>query len=183
MSGVIWHVTLSLDGFVSGPDHDVDWSSEQGEYGPFADEVMAATGAILAGRRWYDFVTARRDGVADLYGGAWKGPVYVLTHRPAHDPAATFLSGPIEDAVATAKAAAGGKAVGLIGADVARQAVEAGLVDEIVVHLAPILLGAGTRLYTGKRTALERTALHEAPQLTDLRFRPRPAPAATAPAS
>jgi dihydrofolate reductase len=95
----------------------------------------------VAGRRWYDLVKSRYDGVADLYGGAWKGPVFVLTHRPAEeDPAATFLSGPIGDAVDKARAAAGGKAVGLIGADTARQAVEAGLVDEIVVHLAPVLL-------------------------------------------
>jgi dihydrofolate reductase len=138
----------------------------------------------VAGRRWYDLVKRRYDGVADLYGGAWKGPVFVLTHRPAEeDPAATFLSGPIGDAVDQARAAAGGKAVGLIGADTARQAIEAGLVDEIVVHLAPVLLGAGTRFYAGPRVQLERVGLHEAPQPTDLRFRPRPAPAATARAS
>jgi riboflavin biosynthesis pyrimidine reductase len=76
--------------------------------------------------------------------------------------------------VATAQAAAGDKDVGIFGASLSRQCLEAGLLDEIVIHLAPVLLGGGVALYgTGgdARVELERISVGEAEQLTDLRFR------------
>jgi dihydrofolate reductase len=106
--------------------------------------------------------------------------VLVLTHRPqdaSPDPEIRFVSGPIEDAVATAREAAGGAGrVGIFGAGVARQCIDADLLDEVVVHIAPVLLGDGVRLYGGsgaRMVALERTALAESGQVTDLRFRVR----------
>jgi RibD C-terminal domain len=77
-------------------------------------------------------------------------------------------------AVATAQAAAGGKDVGIFGASLSRQCLQAGLLDEIVIHLAPVLLGDGIRLFGGegdRRVNLERISLGEADQLTDLRLR------------
>jgi dihydrofolate reductase len=76
--------------------------------------------------------------------------------------------------VATAQAAAGGKDVGIFGASLSRQCLQAGLLDEIVIHLAPVLLGDGIRLFGGegdRRVNLERISLGEADQLTDLRLR------------
>jgi dihydrofolate reductase len=174
---VLWHVTMSLDGFIAGPDHEMEWAFGAGEPSAIADEVMNATGAILAGRSWYDVATARYNGRAGIYGGAWTGPVFVLTHHPPdapEDAEFVFLSDGVADAVATARAAAGGKNVEIFGADVARQCLEEGLVDEIVVHIAPLLLGDGIRLYGGpgfRRIALERTESGEAGHLTSHRFR------------
>ena len=138
---------------------------------------MEATGAILAGRRWYDVATSKYDGVRGIYGGAWTGPVFVITHRPsdaADDPTVTFLSDGVRSAVATAREAAEDKAVGIFGANTAQQCLRAGLLDEIVVHLAPVLLGDGVRLYGGPGMGpieLERTAVADSGQVTDLRFR------------
>ena len=174
---VLWHITMSLDGFIAGPDDEMDWVFEYDAPSPIADDVMNATGAILAGRRWYDVATSKYGGRAGIYGGAWKGPVFVLTHRPPdapEDPGIGFLSDGIENAVATARRAAEAKSVGIFGATTARQCLEADLLDEIVVHVAPVLLGDGVRLYGGPgygRIDLDRVAVAASGQLTDLRFR------------
>jgi dihydrofolate reductase len=108
----------------------------------------------------------------------------LLTHRPPEhstDRRITFTSGLIEDAVAAAQAAAGDKDVGIFGASVSGQCLQAGLLDEIVLHVAPVLLGDGVRLFGGDgagRIELERISVGSEEQLTDLRFRilrPRPA--------
>lgn len=86
----------------------------------------------------------------------------------------TFVSDGIANAVATARAAAGGKRVGIFGANVARQTIEAGLLDEIVIHVAPVLLGDGIRLYGGPGAGLvnlNRTVVGESGDVVDLRFR------------
>jgi dihydrofolate reductase len=175
MSNVIWHVTMSVDGFIAGPGDSMDWAFAAGGANAIADDVREKTGAIVAGRRWYDVATSKYGGTGGIYGGAWSGPVFVLTHRPApDDPSVTFLSDGIRSAVATAREAAGGESVGIFGANVARQTIEAGLLDEIVIHLAPVLLGDGVRLYGGRgagRVNLERTAVAESGQVVDLRFR------------
>jgi dihydrofolate reductase len=139
---------------------------------------METTGAILAGRRWYDVATAKYDGRQGIYGGTWDGPVFVLTHRPPdapEDPGITFLQTDVEEAVATAKEAAGDKNLEIFGANLAAQTLGAGLIDEIVVHVAPVLLGGGVRLYgtlpDHRRVELERTELDESGQQTSLRFR------------
>ena len=172
----VWHVTMSLDGFIAGPGDSMDWMSRESGGSPMADEVREATGAILAGRRWYDVATAKYDGRAGIYGGAWTGPVLVLTHHPPADPGdplLSFVTGPLDDALAAARGAAGGRAVEIFGADVARQCLAAGLLDEIVVHVAPVLVGDGVRFHGpgGQRVALERTELAAPGPHTDLRFR------------
>jgi dihydrofolate reductase len=177
MSKVTWHITMSLDGFIAGPDDEMEWAFAHGdEPNPIADRVMTSTGAILAGRRWHDVAMRRYDGVAGIYGGAWSGPVFVLTHRPEERPGegVTFLSGGVEDAVATARAAAGGRDIEIFGANLAAQCIEAGLLDEVVVHVAPVLLGDGVRLYGApgaNRVTLERIELASSGQLTSMRFR------------
>jgi dihydrofolate reductase len=189
VSSVIWHVTMSLDGFIAGPDDGMDWAfgqwtEDSGEHdeptvdlSSIADEIMRTTGAILAGRRWYDVATSRFRGVDGIYGGVWTGPVFVLTHRlpeGEHHPAVTFVSD-LAEAVAAARDAAGGKNVVLFGASIPRQCLHARLVDEIVIHLAPVLLGDGVRLYEApgsQPVPLTRTTMAESGQITDLRFRP-----------
>jgi dihydrofolate reductase len=181
--GTICHHTVSLDGFIAGPDDAMDWAFDYGEATSLADETMHRIGAILAGRRWYELAKERWAGVDGIYGGAYDGPVFVLTHRPpdaSPDPRINFVSGPIEEAVAAAQAAAGEGDVGIFGASLSQQCLQAGLLDEIVLHVAPVLLGGGVRLFGSEgagRIEVERLSLGEAEQLTDLRFRvvePRP---------
>jgi dihydrofolate reductase len=179
MRTTTWHITMSLDGYIAGPDDAMDWAFSAGGPNPIAEEVKDNTGAILAGRRWYDVASRKYDGVRGIYGGAWTGPVFVITHRLSDapdDPTVTFLSGDVRSAVATAREAAGDRGVGIFGANTARQCLDAGLLDEIVIHLAPVLLGDGVRLYGGpgmRSVELERTAVAESGQVTDLRFRVR----------
>lgn len=182
---VLWHVTMSLDGFIAGPADVMNsirrYSGSRAVFGIKAimGEIMRTTGAVLAGRRSYDVGRANGQGgeFSAIYGGAWTGPQFVLTHRapgPPEDPAITFLSGDIKRAVAAARHAAKGKNVVVIGANVAQQCIEAGLVDEILVHLAPVLLGDGVRLYGGPWTLpidLKTTSITRSGPLTNLRFR------------
>ena len=82
---ILLHVAMSLDGFIAGPAGDMSWTSgaEYDTSSPLADEVASATGGILAGRGWYDVASADEGGaVAGIYGGAWSGPVVVVTHDP-----------------------------------------------------------------------------------------------------
>src|SRR5690606_29930802 len=87
--------SMSLDGFIAGPDDAMDWVFEYVTAGDAADDVMASTGAMLGGRRGYD--VARRDSgkpSGEAFGGAWSGTGLVLTHRPPEDdPDTVFLSG------------------------------------------------------------------------------------------
>jgi dihydrofolate reductase len=140
------------------------------------DAIVSSTGAIVMGRRTYEVEDRDRPGI---HGGMWTGPLFVVTHEPpATVPdwmTGTFVDG-LEDAVAKAKAAAEDRKVGLLGAGVARQCLDAGLLDEIVV---PVLLGDGVRMFArsgGRRIRLEKTTVAESGQLTDLRFRVLKAP-------
>ncbi len=136
---VVVNRAMSLDGFIAGPGHAMDWV-----FGYLAPdefpEIMTATGAMLAGRRTYE--VGQRDAGAgkasgEAYGGAWSGPQFVLTHQPPdnpQDPAVTFLSGDIEAAVATARKAAGSKNVEILGADVARPVLKGNLRPSPQLH-------------------------------------------------
>ncbi len=174
MGKVIWHVTMSLDGFIAGCDDAMDWAYGAGPNETAAD-VIRTTGALVVGRRTYEVEDRDRGG---FYGGAWTGPFFVLTHdAPDAVPewmTGTFVEDGLEDAVARAKAAAGGKNVVVFGADVARQCIDRALLDEIVVHLAPVLLGDGVRFYGSpgaERVDLERIGGDRSGPMTDLRFR------------
>jgi dihydrofolate reductase len=174
MSKVLWHITMSLDGFIAPRDYSTGWMFEYGSAGPMGREVMERTGAILAGRRGFDLGIRAGAGPRAIYGGAWQGPMFVLTHRPGETAGGVmFLSGSIQEAVATARDAAGGKDVGVFGADLAGQCITAGLVDEIFVHLVPVLLGDGVRLFSGSGSTpvkLRKTRCDDAGQITNLGF-------------
>jgi dihydrofolate reductase len=139
---------------------------------------MESIGAVLGGRRWHDVAMARYHGRRGIYGGAWNGPVLVLTHEPPADPPDPeigFVTGTIEDAVRAGLAAAAPKNLVVFGADIARQCIAAGLLDEIAIHIAPVLLGAGVPLFRDEDGAsplrLERVAADTRDQVTDLRYR------------
>jgi RimJ/RimL family protein N-acetyltransferase/dihydrofolate reductase len=174
---VVWSATMSLDGFIAGPGDAMDWVFAYPGPNPVVDEIIRTTGAVLAGRRSYDVGRrSERPETREAFGGAWTGPQFVLTHRPHQaDPANIFLTGDIREAVGVAlAAAAAGKNLNIIGADVARQCIAAGLIDEIVILLAPVLLGDGVRLFAGqgeKPIELETMSVTRSGQVTNLRFR------------
>jgi dihydrofolate reductase len=151
MGKVLWHTMMSLDGFIAGPNDDMSWAfGLDAGSGETVDRVVASTGALLVGRRTQDVEDRLQPG---FYGGAYRGPFFVLRHDPPPDPPVVkgvtgrFLDVGIEAAVATAKEAAGDGDVVVLGANIARQCLEKGLLDEIIVHVAPVLLGDGVRLF------------------------------------
>jgi len=169
---VVVNRAMSLDGFIAGPDNAMDWIMEYATEFAFP-EVMQATGAMLVGRGTYE--VGKRMSVGDAaYDG---GPVFVLTHRPPDepDPGATFLTGDLGEAVATARAAAGGKNLEILGADLASQCLRRGLVDEVLVYVLPVLLGDGVRFATPGlgRIDLEPFGNSQSGPVTMLRFRVR----------
>jgi dihydrofolate reductase len=189
MSKVISGISMSLDGFVTGPN--VSREQQLGDGGqvlhqwlhepdPLDSELLAEMGAnvgsILMGRLSYDL--AEGDGGWGDGGPAGPAPCFVLTHNaPAPETVRapsvfTFVTDGIHSAVEQAKAAAGDKVVGVHGASAAQQCLAAGLMDEIQISLAPVLLGSGTRLFEhlGGQFQLERTNVINSSNATHLRF-------------
>jgi dihydrofolate reductase len=177
MSKVLAGITMSVDGFITGPDDGPGcglgvggerlhywvfggpWSYDSpgrgepaGEDKAWLEETLGANGAVIAGRGTYE--------AAGHWGGKnpWGIPCFVVTHRPADQPAGDdfVFAGSLAEATDRAKAAAGGKHVHLMGGAVLiRQALAAGLVDELTVIIAPLTLGAGKRLFDGFSESLE----------------------------
>ncbi len=178
---VVVNRCMSLDGFIAAAGHVMDWGDGR-QLADFVDpddfhEIAAATGAMLVGRRTADVgarMEAEKPGSVDY---PFTGPVFVLTHRPPESPTRgiTYLSGDIGEAVATARSAAGGKDVEVLGADVAAQCLQAGLLDEILVYVLPVLLGDGIPLSPPSlpRIDLEPLSTTRSRSASILRFRVR----------
>jgi dihydrofolate reductase len=172
---VFIHFTMSLDGFIADPEGRLDWAFRfAGLSAAAVRRITDSIGAVLAGRHGYDLGMMRGD--QKVYGGSWSGPQFVLTHRPEDSPAEpsiTFLSCDVRDAVGTARAAAGGKDVVVMGASIARQCLAEGLIDEVLLHLVPIVLGDGIRLFAGplqQPITLRPVSVSQSGDVTDLRF-------------
>ncbi len=162
MRKVLVYVAMSLDGYVAGPDvshdHPMGVGGERlhewmfGAHADPADQALteavhAGTGAVVLGRRTFDV------GLRHWEDVPYPVPSFVVTHEtrpdlPQSSGTFAFVSG-VEAAVERAKAVAGDRAVTLMGADVQRQALAAGVVDEVLVSLVPVLLGAGAKLFDG----------------------------------
>jgi len=199
---VAYDVSVSLDGFTTGPGDDVgrplgegierphqwlydlaSWRERHGQAGgetgqdaEVLEESFENTGAVLMGRRMFDIAE-----------GPWGDnppfhmPVFVLTHGP-REPLAkeggtsfTFVNDGIESALEQARAAAGDKDISVAGgANVAQQYLKAGLLDEVQLHLVPILLGGGVRLFDdlgSEQVELEQTRVIDSPGVTHLKYR------------
>lgn len=157
---VLLDISVSLDGFVARPDDDVErlhrWALVDA-FTPtmrFSDELIevieeADAGAVIAGRRTFDLASG------------WAGkpamdvPYVILSHRPAPEEVTSgewtkfvFVSGGIEAAVDQARKFAEGRTVYVMGgAEIAQQCIKAGLLDELQLHVVPVLLGSGVRLF------------------------------------
>ncbi|ASN20228.1 dihydrofolate reductase family protein [Arthrobacter sp. YN] len=172
MGKVAWGFTCSIDGFIAGPGHDMSWLSDAEPLDNGTTERMAGEVAvIISGRDGYDAAKAQRDErdqmTAEAYGGAWSGTEIILTHRPeeiADDPTIIALNCNVMEAVRRAQEIAGDRDVQIISADIARQALELDLIDELQVFVAPVFLGDGTRIFDvpgGRRYDWELVQMYE----------------------
>ena len=201
MSGqVFFDITTSLDGFVAGPNDSLDeplgiggeklhewifglasWRKphglEGGEAGPdsdLLDEATTRSGAVIVGRRMFDLARGWGD------DPPFHKPVFVLTHRAGErlekkgGTTFTFVTDGIESALEQARAAAGDMDVAIGGgAETIQQYLSAGHVDEFQIHVAPMLLGGGVRLFeqAPAELGLELTRVTESPRVTHLKYR------------
>lgn len=190
MARVIAGITTSVDGYITGPNDgpakglgeggerlhswvfggrwtydDTERGAPTGEDAAWLAHALSRIGAVVGGRWTYE--------AAGHWGGAnpWGLPFFIVTHRPEEEPpsgAFTFVSG-VEPAVQRALEAANGKDVNIMGgADVIRQALEADLVDELTIIVAPVILGAGKRLFEGftRSIELEHLGVRQSPFAT-----------------
>ena len=197
MSKVIAGITTSVDGYIAGPDdgpgrglgeggerlhywvfggpwtYDAEPGGEAtGEDAEWLKEAMSRLGAVVGGRWTYE--------AADHWGdeNPWRLPFFIVTHRPDEEPeggAFTFVSG-VEEAVERAREAAGDKDVHIMGgAEIIRQALEDGIVDELTIIVAPVVLGGGKRLFEGFSSSLEleHLGVRQSPFATFIDYRVR----------
>lgn len=195
MAKVLAAITTSVDGYVAGPDDGPGkglgeggerlhywvfggpWTYEDGPGGEatgedaaWLGELRSRVGAVVGGRRTYE--------AAEAWGGEnpWPVPFFIVTHRPEEEPeggAFTFVGG-VREALERAAEAAGDKDVHVMGgAEVIRQALEEGLVDELTIIVAPVVLGGGKRLFEGftASLALEQLGVEQSPLATFLEYR------------
>jgi dihydrofolate reductase len=177
MAKLLYSATMSLDGFIAGPGGDMSWLTGHLGPNPAVEALIDEIGALLVGNRTFRGDDPHRgtEQEGKPFGGGWTGPQIVLTHKIPDSavPGVTFVDD-LERAVRQAKAAARGKYVNVLGASVAQQCLEAGMLDEIFVCIAPVLLGDGVRLFDrpgGTDVKLERLSLSHAPNATNLWMR------------
>ncbi len=162
MTQVIVHATVTVDGFLADPDGGVDWMfgrSSSPDDDAVVAKVLERIGAVVGGAN----KTQTIDDGEIPYGGTIMAPVYLMTHS-AHEPIErdgityTFVVEDIAHAVELAKQAAGDKWVSILGGSISRQCLRLGLVDELHLDIAPVLLGDGISLFAGlgQRIELER---------------------------
>jgi len=153
----------------------MDWMTDFTVRPGLIEEYVTSTGAVLGGRDGWDHaaVTDSRP-----YGGAWRGPLFVLTHHPEDTTPAEgvmFLSCDVADAARIALEAAQGKDLEVHSPSIGRQLLERGLIDEVDLHVAPVLLGDGIRLYDNPGGHPIRLSTPDGADLSaavNLRYRP-----------
>jgi dihydrofolate reductase len=166
-------IASSLDGFIAGPDDDLSWLPQPSDEQDFGfGAFMAEIGALLMGRRTFDVIM----GMSGEWWPYGDRPVLVATHRPLPSAPAEVraVSGSITGVIAAAREAAGDRDVYIDGGALIRQALDAELIDEMVVTVIPMILGAGLPLFAGaqRRHALELVEHTEFPGgLISLRYR------------
>jgi dihydrofolate reductase len=189
MRKVAGEISMSLDGFVTGPNvragnglgdggerlHDWRFDAKTATDAAIVDEIYASTGAVVLGKRMFDVGF-------EPWGDPppFRMPVFVVTHAeraplPMQGGTTyTFVTDGIAAALELARAAAGAKNVGIWGgAHIIRQYLQAGLLDELQIHLIPILLGDGIRLFAGldpEGISLRKISSIETPAATHFRF-------------
>jgi dihydrofolate reductase len=187
MGIVIYDKSTSLDGFIAGANVRLeaglgddgerlhDWAFKDPTGMELIQREVGNLGAVICGRRTYDMsIRYWSDGGPT---GKARVPVIVLSHGvPDEVPEGgvyTFV-GDLDTALARARDTAGDKNISVMGAEVGRQLIDAGVIDEISVHLVPVLFGSGTPMFgpgVGEHVTLEFVGVSESPYATHLRYR------------
>jgi len=187
MGIVIYDKSMSLDGFIAGANMRVeaglgddgerlhDWAFQDEEGREMLEHEIARLGAVICGRRTYDMsIQYWGDGGPTEEA---RVPLFVLSHSVPDDVPEggvyTFVDD-LDKALAMARETAGDKNISVMGADVGRQLINAGAIDEISVHLVPVLFGSGTPLFgdgVDEHVTLEFVGVSESPHATHLRYR------------
>jgi dihydrofolate reductase len=176
MGKVLYSVTMSLDGYIAGPDGDMSWLTPYLGPNPQVDALQMDIGALLIGARTFRGDDPNRGTDKEgAFNGTWVGPSFVVTHHPPAEPVpdVEFLPD-VTSGLAAAKEAAGGRYVNVLGADIARQCLDLGELDEVLAIIAPVLLGDGTRLFQhggGRHVPLERVSVETVPHATNVWMR------------
>jgi dihydrofolate reductase len=176
MGKVLYSATMSLDGYISGPNGDMSWLAPYLGPNPQIDALQRNIGALLVGGRTFRGDDPNRGTDREgAFSGTWTGPSFVVTHNPPADssPDLTFVTD-LSSGLAAAKQAAGDGYVNVLGADIARQCLELGELDEVLAIVAPVLLGEGTRLFEqpgGKTVKLERLSVETVPHAANIWMR------------
>lgn len=175
MSGnVRLHFSMSLDGFVADADNGFDWLSHTSGNPELVRTYEERTGAILGGRKGWDAIP---DPTAP-YSGQFVGKLFILTHHPEDATPAegvTFLTCDVAEAVRIGLEAADGKDLEVFSPNIGRQLLERGLVDEIALHIAPVILGHGVRFFDNpgqKPIHLHRLDTDDPHSEVEVRYRP-----------
>jgi dihydrofolate reductase len=195
MSKVVAGITTSVDGYIAGPNDgpgnglgdggerlhywvfggpwtyaDPPKGEPTGDDAQWLQDAVANVGAVVGGRTTYD--------AAERWGGEnpWGLPFFIVTHRTEEQPEGdhfTFVAG-VQEAVERAREAAGGKDVNVMGGgEVIRQALDADLVDELTIIVAPVVLGGGKHLFEGfsRSLDLEHLGVRQSPFATFVDYR------------
>jgi dihydrofolate reductase len=175
MARFLYSATASVDGFIAGPGGDMGWLTDYLGPNPVVDELVPLVGALLVGRRTYggDDPYKDTDAEGEAFGGAWHGPQVVLTHRPpGQAPDGVTFAEALPTAIEAARIAAGDGYVCVLGASVAAQCLEAGVLDEVLVTVVPVLLGDGVRMFGGgARVPLEPVSVTHTDVVANVWFR------------
>jgi dihydrofolate reductase len=187
MGIVIYDKSASLDGFIAGANVRLeaglgedgerlhDWAFQDEDGLKLIEREVANLGAVICGRRTYDMSIPHWG--ADGPTGSARVPLFVLSHGVPDDVPDgglyTFVD-TLESALARARGAAGDRNISVMGADVGRQLMNAGVIDEISVHVVPVLFGSGTPLFgagVDEHVTLELVGVTETRYATHLRYR------------
>ena len=188
MAKVSFNISMSLDGFITAGNQTKEeplgkngeflheWFFNSGAEGDaYVQSLTSKLGAVICGRKCYDDSAPYWDEGGPT--GQLKLPLFVVTHRPllaSHSTGIYHAARGLADAVKQATAAAKGKDVSLMGGgNVFRQALAAGFVDEIELHIVPVLFGAGTRLFDTlpEQIKLEPTTTFDTPLARHIAYR------------
>ena len=149
MSKVLYSASISLDGFMAGPGGDMSWLTPFMDMDVPVDTLQSRVGSLLVGARTFrgDDPNAGTE-QAGAYAGAWHGPSFVVTRHPEPMPVPDTVFVPdVETGLEQARAAAGDGYVSVLGADIARQCLELGQLDEVLAYVLPVFLGDGTPFF------------------------------------
>jgi dihydrofolate reductase len=176
MGKTVWHLTMSLDGFMADDHDSLSWMPRDAGGIPMGMAFIPTIGAIIAGRRTFDYGISKPDGKP--YGGAFTGPIVVVSHRKPPtkiEPSISFAPDLVAG-ISEAHSLAGDQNVAILGPGIGQQLLRKNRVDEILVHIAPVLIGSGVPAFALGESwpqALDVLERSGSDDMTTLRLRPR----------